>query len=71
MLSEHGIQTVPAGTVMRDIYRLHRELFADPTIAWGYAAAVGVRIDDAPLSFDSHVCVCEIHASCVCCVCSR
>lgn len=40
VLSEGGLETVPKGTAMRDIYRLEQEVFADPVNVWGYVAGL-------------------------------
>ena len=40
LLSESGLETVPKGTAMRDIFRLEKEVFGQPLNAWGYVLAI-------------------------------
>merc|ERR1712046_532463 len=42
VLSESGLETVPKGTAMRDIFKLEKEVFGKPVNAWGYVAAISV-----------------------------
>jgi len=42
VLSESGLETVPAGTAMRDIYKLEKEVFGDPKKAFWYVFAIAV-----------------------------
>jgi len=40
LLSESGVETVPKGTSMRDLYRLEKEVFSNAVNVWGYVAAI-------------------------------
>jgi len=41
VLSESGLERVPKGTAMRDIYKLEKEVFSNPINVAGYVAALG------------------------------
>jgi succinate dehydrogenase / fumarate reductase cytochrome b subunit len=47
VLSEAGVETVPKGTAMRDIFKHEKEVFADPLNVWGYVGGL--------LALGSHV----------------